>query len=191
MVKCLLIVPNPESALNEEAGRQLLERYDDYAKHARLMTSIHASSAGQSNFAPQMQPSGTFSIEAPSTESLLQDKEGAVDRPASEGSRDVVLSGSEISTSSLPDSTRTGPRAVVDGQPGLSSTQSSDRTALFVKAGAGAQGQAIGKRKSGPEDKHVDHDAGTGSGTQHCDMNLANLTKANIYFDPHLTLETN
>ncbi|KAI7830573.1 ubiquitin-conjugating enzyme E2s, partial [Gamsiella multidivaricata] len=42
VVKCLLIVPNPESALNEEAGRQLLERYDDYAKHARLMTSIHA-----------------------------------------------------------------------------------------------------------------------------------------------------
>ncbi|KAG0331402.1 hypothetical protein BG004_001683 [Podila humilis] len=44
VVKCLLIVPNPESALNEEAGRQLLERYDDYAKHAKLMTEIHASS---------------------------------------------------------------------------------------------------------------------------------------------------
>jgi len=41
-VKCLLIVPNPESALNEEAGRLLLENYDDYAKTARLMTSIHA-----------------------------------------------------------------------------------------------------------------------------------------------------
>lgn len=41
-IKCLLIVPNPESALNEEAGRLLLERYEDYAKHAKLMTSIHA-----------------------------------------------------------------------------------------------------------------------------------------------------
>ncbi|KAG0195648.1 hypothetical protein BGX28_000922 [Mortierella sp. GBA30] len=51
VVKCLLIVPNPESALNEEAGRQLLERYDDYANHARLMTSIHAASAGQGVFA--------------------------------------------------------------------------------------------------------------------------------------------
>ena len=29
-IKCLLIVPNPESALNEEAGKLLLERYDDY-----------------------------------------------------------------------------------------------------------------------------------------------------------------
>ncbi|KAJ1655340.1 hypothetical protein IWQ61_004890 [Dispira simplex] len=44
-VKCLLIFPNPESALNEEAGRLLLERYDDYAKHARLMTNIHAAIA--------------------------------------------------------------------------------------------------------------------------------------------------
>jgi len=41
-IKCLLIVPNPESALNEEAGKLLLENYEDYAKHARLMTSIHA-----------------------------------------------------------------------------------------------------------------------------------------------------
>jgi ubiquitin-conjugating enzyme E2 S len=38
----LLIVPNPESALNEEAGKLLLEDYDNYCKHAKLMTSIHA-----------------------------------------------------------------------------------------------------------------------------------------------------
>ena len=41
-IKCLLIVPNPESALNEEAGRLLLENYDEYFKHAKLITSIHA-----------------------------------------------------------------------------------------------------------------------------------------------------
>lgn len=35
-------MPNPESALNEEAGKLLLERYEDYFKHAQLMTSIHA-----------------------------------------------------------------------------------------------------------------------------------------------------
>ena len=28
-IKCLLIGPNPESALNEEAGKLLLERYDE------------------------------------------------------------------------------------------------------------------------------------------------------------------
>lgn len=41
-VKCLLIVPNPESALNEEAGKLLLENYEDYAKYARMMTKVHA-----------------------------------------------------------------------------------------------------------------------------------------------------
>lgn len=41
-IKCLLIVPNAESALNEEAGKMLLEHYDDYSKRAKLMTEIHA-----------------------------------------------------------------------------------------------------------------------------------------------------
>lgn len=41
-VKCLLIVPNAESALNEEAGKLLLEHYDDYSQRAKMMTEIHA-----------------------------------------------------------------------------------------------------------------------------------------------------
>jgi ubiquitin-conjugating enzyme E2 S len=41
-VKCLLIYPNPESALNEEAGRLLLEQYQDYFSRAKMMTEIHA-----------------------------------------------------------------------------------------------------------------------------------------------------
>ncbi|KAG0294118.1 hypothetical protein BGZ98_001901, partial [Dissophora globulifera] len=61
VVKCLLIAPNPESALNEEAGRQLLEHYDDYAKHARLMTGIHAQSAGQDVFAARTVSNGSSS----------------------------------------------------------------------------------------------------------------------------------
>lgn len=46
-VKCLLIVPNPESALNEEAGKMLLEHYDDYCKRAKMMTEIHAQPSKQ------------------------------------------------------------------------------------------------------------------------------------------------
>lgn len=41
-IKCLLIVPNAESALNEEAGKMLLERYDDYSQRAKMLTEIHA-----------------------------------------------------------------------------------------------------------------------------------------------------
>ncbi|CAD6215826.1 GSCOCT00000642001.2-RA-CDS [Cotesia congregata] len=46
-VKCLLIVPNAESALNEEAGKMLLEKYDDYSERAKMMTEIHAQGGGK------------------------------------------------------------------------------------------------------------------------------------------------
>lgn len=52
-IKCLLIAPNPESALNEEAGRMLLERYDDYCRRARMMTEIHARPAKHKGSSPQ------------------------------------------------------------------------------------------------------------------------------------------
>ncbi|WVW84843.1 hypothetical protein I302_106878 [Kwoniella bestiolae CBS 10118] len=42
-IKCLLIYPNPESALDEEAGKQLLADYEGYCKYAKLMTGIHAT----------------------------------------------------------------------------------------------------------------------------------------------------
>ena len=44
-VKCLLIYPNPESALDEEAGKLLLENYDSYFSRAKLITSVHATPA--------------------------------------------------------------------------------------------------------------------------------------------------
>ncbi|MBA0804073.1 hypothetical protein Gohar_014227, partial [Gossypium harknessii] len=37
-----VLIPYPESALNEQAGKMLLENYDEYARHARLYTGIHA-----------------------------------------------------------------------------------------------------------------------------------------------------
>jgi ubiquitin-conjugating enzyme E2 S len=42
VIRCLLIVPFPESALNEEAGKLFMESYEEYAEHARMMTTIHA-----------------------------------------------------------------------------------------------------------------------------------------------------
>jgi ubiquitin-conjugating enzyme E2 S len=42
-VKCLLIYPNPESALDEEAGKLLLDNYDSYCERAKLITSVHAT----------------------------------------------------------------------------------------------------------------------------------------------------
>lgn len=42
VVRCLLIEPFPESALNEQAGKLLLDDYEEYARHARIYTGIHA-----------------------------------------------------------------------------------------------------------------------------------------------------
>ncbi|KAG5299354.1 ubiquitin-conjugating enzyme [Histoplasma capsulatum G186AR] len=41
-ISCLLIHPNPDSALNSAAGSLLQDDYDAFARQAELMTSIHA-----------------------------------------------------------------------------------------------------------------------------------------------------
>ena len=43
VIRCLLIEPFPESALNEDAGKALLEDYAEYCKYAKLMTELHAA----------------------------------------------------------------------------------------------------------------------------------------------------
>ena len=42
VIRCLLIFPNAESALNEEAGMLLLEGYDIWAARAKMYAEIHA-----------------------------------------------------------------------------------------------------------------------------------------------------
>ncbi|KAG9134887.1 hypothetical protein Leryth_001221, partial [Lithospermum erythrorhizon] len=42
VIRCLLIEPFPESALNEQAGKMLLDNYEEYARYARLYTGLHA-----------------------------------------------------------------------------------------------------------------------------------------------------
>ena len=41
-ISCLLIQPNPDSALNQKAGALIQEDYDAFARQAKLMTRIHA-----------------------------------------------------------------------------------------------------------------------------------------------------
>jgi ubiquitin-conjugating enzyme E2 S len=78
-IKCLLIVPNPESALNEEAGKLLLEQYDSYCERARLYTEIHAkpsksSSSDQSKSGTDNRKRGDLS--EPSSEMDKKEKKG-------------------------------------------------------------------------------------------------------------------
>jgi len=42
-ISCLLIQPNPDSALNSAAGQLLQDDYETFARQAKLMTTIHAA----------------------------------------------------------------------------------------------------------------------------------------------------
>jgi Ubiquitin-conjugating enzyme len=41
VIRCLLIVPFPESSLNDEAGKLFMESYTEYYKRAKLMADVH------------------------------------------------------------------------------------------------------------------------------------------------------
>lgn len=68
-IKCLLIVPNPESALNEEAGKLLLDHYDDYCKRAQMMTEIHARAPKEKKETTDSDVAGTSSKSTTNNES--------------------------------------------------------------------------------------------------------------------------
>mmetsp|Transcript_10135 Transcript_10135/g.37724 ORF Transcript_10135/g.37724 Transcript_10135/m.37724 type:complete len:267 (-) Transcript_10135:2355-3155(-) len=42
VIRCLMIEPNPDSALNAEAGHMLRENYDQFVSKAKMFTQIHA-----------------------------------------------------------------------------------------------------------------------------------------------------
>jgi len=49
VIRCLLIVPFPESSLNDEAGKLFMDSYDEFARRARLMTNVHATDETDEN----------------------------------------------------------------------------------------------------------------------------------------------
>lgn len=42
VIRCLLIIPFPESALNQDAAKMFMECYDDFVSHAKMLTQLHA-----------------------------------------------------------------------------------------------------------------------------------------------------
>ncbi|CAG0914071.1 unnamed protein product [Notodromas monacha] len=77
VIKCLLIVPNPESALNEEAGKLLLEKYDSYCERAKLMTEIHARRRG---VAASKKPSEQENDGEPSAKKVAADDKASLEK---------------------------------------------------------------------------------------------------------------
>ena len=50
VIKCLLIIPFPESSLNEEAGKIFMENYKEYFNIAQIYTKIHAMKNNNYNY---------------------------------------------------------------------------------------------------------------------------------------------
>lgn len=93
-IKCLLIHPNPESALNEEAGRLLLENYEEYAARARLLTEIHGGAGGPSSGSTEAGRALASGGAAPSTDPMAPGGPGGADGPMAKkhaGERDRKL----------------------------------------------------------------------------------------------------
>lgn len=76
VIRCLLIQPFPDSALNEEAGKLLQDDYEEYSRRARLMTSIHALAPKQ-RLAPAEPSTASASTAAGSSSSTPLTTSGA------------------------------------------------------------------------------------------------------------------
>jgi ubiquitin-conjugating enzyme E2 S len=63
VIKCLLIVPFPESSLNEEAGKQFMEDYSQFCETARVYTDVHAGKAPVSQPVIELDNAGAAEIE--------------------------------------------------------------------------------------------------------------------------------
>ena len=117
-VKCLLIYPNPESALDEEAGKLLLENYSSYCDRAKLITSVHAT--------PRVKPS-EFNTPSPPQE----------DPPVASSSKDSTSTSSsepapELDESSVVSAPKVliSPTAISPSSLSLSTSLSSKTTPL-------------------------------------------------------------
>ncbi|KAF8637095.1 hypothetical protein AX17_003000 [Amanita inopinata Kibby_2008] len=165
-VKCLLIYPNPESALDEEAGKLLLENYSSYCDRAKLITSVHAT--------PRVRPvefdTPSAEEESPSTStasSRSTTKSSAIDSLSSLNS--VTVGFTLPIGSQKPNSISSNPKARPSEKEGLKDRHLSPTPLSTANANAG--GKAVPGMTVGvappivPEGTKAVKRAATGGGT--------------------------
>lgn len=74
VIRCLLIEPFPDSALNEDAAKLLQEDYEEYCQHARMLTSIHAKPPEKRSIAVKGLAGGEASEEGAEVKSPMKKK---------------------------------------------------------------------------------------------------------------------
>lgn len=88
VIRCLLIVPFPESSLNDEAGKLFLESYDEYARRAKLWTTIHAP---KRSAVANEDPGDTSGDDDKEKSSTHKNKRSADDLTSAESSQESVV----------------------------------------------------------------------------------------------------
>ena len=96
VIRCLLIVPFPESSLNDEAGKLFMDSYDEFARRAVLMTSVHAIDETEENDDENDENDGVCKVSADGT--LGSASDGASALSTSESTASSKESGSSKST---------------------------------------------------------------------------------------------
>jgi hypothetical protein len=134
VIRCLLIVPFPESSLNDEAGRLFMESYDEYAKRARLMADVHGRRVEPAVFATD----ATTDVAATAEQQQLQLQQ---QRQLEESSKSVKVRGVLKSSSDTTNNTATMAANASAG----SSSSSSSSTTKKTKAPLNTK---LGKKKS-------------------------------------------
>jgi ubiquitin-conjugating enzyme E2 S len=75
VIRCLLIVPYPESSLNDEAGKLFMSSYQEYYRRAKILTEVHGKHQSDQGEPDQKKPSNTSSKRASPSSGLRQDAE--------------------------------------------------------------------------------------------------------------------
>ncbi|KAJ9098614.1 hypothetical protein QFC21_004261 [Naganishia friedmannii] len=178
-IKCLLIVPNPESALDEEAGKLLLEDYQEYYKTPPTefldsTTSSNASSTSNNNSQAKasslpLQPHKHAFINgtaAPPPSSTSQPN-----MPLKKVASGVPAAGSggapKASTSALP---RSLPCSLSTSSRGFTASASTQYPRAYDKLRSGTLKEHANGNDPPEEDEHGDE--GEGSNTRSVTVNL-------------------
>jgi ubiquitin-conjugating enzyme E2 S len=98
VIRCLLIVPFPESSLNDEAGKLFMDSYDEYARRAKLMAGIHARrvpSSAPTDVSPSSAVGGTAAA-AGGADGGAEEGEGKADVVAGAADGAAAVEGAKV-----------------------------------------------------------------------------------------------
>ncbi|KDR78185.1 hypothetical protein GALMADRAFT_65407 [Galerina marginata CBS 339.88] len=143
-VKCLLIYPNPESALDEEAGKLLLEDYSSYCSRAKLITSVHAT--------PRVKPVEFNTPSAQEVESSASSSKDASEKPSpvASTSKLVVASPSPVAPPPSPSISKTSTATLTPlAVPSITRKSASPAPQISLKASLASEkeGLSVGPQK--------------------------------------------